>query len=219
MNIEPARGVTPAPTPMEVAVKAATVLLERGGWELREVDIDLVAGTARVSVRSHAGRVVTLFADQQGRRCYLERCQERTEWVRRGAGGALFKGGGRSLSASEETVTDFLGRERCEGIRSGARALCVYLTDNAPRPLALADARRAFGGILQAATPRPMLERGEDEPPRMDRGEEPPRGQGDVNEDAQGADGWRREHHPGRRAQGRPTQPRTGVVQGRAAVR
>ena len=165
MNIKPARVATPSPAPLEVAVKSATILLERGGWELREVDIDLVAGTARISARSYAGRVVTLYADQGGRRCYLERCQERTEWVRRGAGGALFKGGGRSNNASAETVTDFLGRERCEGIRSGARALCVYLVDNAPRPLALADVRRAFGGILQAAaaTPRPMLVQGVDD--------------------------------------------------------
>lgn len=135
--------------------RAAVALLERGGWELIQADIDMIAGTARVVVRSFGRRWVTLHADGFGRRCYVERQAEVLRPVKIGAGGLPCSGGGRGDSIPGERSEWFLlGRDHTEGIRSGARFLAAYLADNSDGQLSLADARRAFGGLLTEATKR-----------------------------------------------------------------
>lgn len=132
--------------------RAAVALLERGGWELLQADIDMIAGTARVVLRSFGQRWVTLHSDGFGRRCYVEREYEITRHVRRGAGLCEVKGGGAGGLHCVETERQLLGRDHTEGIRSGARFLAAYLADNSDGRLSLADARRAFGGLLTEAT-------------------------------------------------------------------
>ena len=121
------------------ATRALACGLQRIGWEIREVDIDTVAGRAVVRLHRFDGRWLHLAADDIGR-ASLERWQ-RDAIVYRYRGGPQCDG-------HEDR---FLGRSRHEGLRSGLRSLCTYIADN-PAPgfpsLTSADVRRLVAPLL-----------------------------------------------------------------------
>lgn len=124
--------VTPAHLRLFVAV------LEEIGWECRELDLNLHSGYARVTLHRHDGRWICLFADGIGR-VTLERNHRRFAWRNPNRqDGALI-------------VDEFLGRQRCEGVRSGLRTVTNYLADN-PAPgfaaLPAAQIRRALASTF-----------------------------------------------------------------------
>lgn len=131
--------------PASDAVKAATVLLERGGWALRTLEVDLVAGHLRVEAQhSDDGLSVTLWADRLGR-VYLER--EIRVWVERGASA-------RNKRYPGAWDVRFLGREHYREAPDGLRALAAYLANNSGGRLPLAASREALELCCGAILPR-----------------------------------------------------------------
>ena len=129
-----------APAALPDTAKALACGLERHGWSVRNVDIDLVAGRAVVELHRFDGRWVYLDARTDGSTC-VERWQRRATVTR-------YRGGPQCDSFEDQ----FLGRSRAEGPRAGLRTLCNYLADN-PMPgfpaLTASDARNLFRPVLQ----------------------------------------------------------------------
>ncbi len=131
-----------------VRPRAADALLrtmDRAGWALDWVDLDLTGSSApRLEIRAtrYDGLWVRAYVDQLGR-ATLESFQRE-----RGLGMAKNQRGRRPLVP---LVDDhFMGRQRYEGGRSMMRGLCAYMTDNALHPVALADMRAAWAALMQA---------------------------------------------------------------------
>jgi hypothetical protein len=120
--------------------RSLVVGLERIGWQLLAVDIDLDAETARIEMRR--GALCVTFDAQHGRASITRDLIER-ETVRVGRRGDSFR--------AERIKTCFLGRERGLGLRSGLRALSHYVADNAAVAITHEQARNLF---------RPLLARG-----------------------------------------------------------
>lgn len=123
-------------------LKALAAVLHLAGWEVRNVDLDLVAGRAVVELHRYDGRWVYLSADDLGR-ASIERWHRNAVVTR--------YQGGPQCDGFEDL---FLGRTRCEGARSALRSLCSYVADNpAPgfRTLAAPDVRRALAPLMVAA--------------------------------------------------------------------
>lgn len=119
-------------------------LLEHGGWEIRDLDIDLTGEHARlqVTVARHDGLWVWARVDQHGR-CTMERFR-RTLTL----GMTPRTSGRRPLSPQVED--EFMGRQSFPGPRMMLRSLVAYLADNALQQLAVSDLRDAWRGVLQA---------------------------------------------------------------------
>lgn len=110
-------------------------LMERHGWELRELDLDFVIGKARVRLHRFDGRWLDLFADRHGR-AVVERWHRHSTVTR-------YRGGAQCDSFED----DFLGRQRFDGARAALRHMTNYLADN-PCPgfpaLTAGEIRRAL---------------------------------------------------------------------------
>lgn len=115
----------PARLPTLQRQQAAQAALERIGWTLNAVELDEAAGTAKVELRRHDGRLVTFFRDGHGRSS-ITREQARTETARVGRRG--------DAAVVERRREEFLGREALPpgtGLRAGLRSLANYVGDNA----------------------------------------------------------------------------------------
>lgn len=111
------------------------------GWELRRLDIDASTGEAVITVRHHA-LLVTLYADRLGRASVeRENLVTRTELV--GRRGDRFP--------AECLGTEFVGRQRFEGVRSAMRGLADYIADNSNVPRI--EARAWFRPLLARELP------------------------------------------------------------------
>lgn len=97
-----------------------TATLERVGWEIRSAEIDLVRGEVILIAHRFDGRWLYLRGTNDGG--VVERFQ-RSEINERRSRGLLI----------DVIVDEFLGRDRCEGPRSGLRHVCNYIADN-PSP-------------------------------------------------------------------------------------
>lgn len=130
-----------ATTGTEVATPAQRTLvhtLERLGWSIASAEVNLVAGTARIELRRADGLLVTLDARNGNVSITRERVRVEVEVTgRRG-----------DRCRSEVLRTEFLGRTRHEGIRSGLRALASYVEDNATTTTPRFTARSAFAALL-----------------------------------------------------------------------
>lgn len=125
------------------ALRTLAASLESIGWSVAAVEIDLVTSTARVELR-YGALVLTL--DARNGRCTITRERVHTETVVVGRRG--------DRCPVERLRTEFLGRTRHEGIRSGLRWLCAYVADNTD-PGALVSARNVralFAPLLDTAT-------------------------------------------------------------------
>lgn len=125
----------------EFAVKAAAVGFERIGWEIEHCDIDLDAGRLDMVVRRFDGRWLRLHVDRFGR-ATMERF---TRVIKIGVRA------GETGPQSPQINDFFLGRNRCEGARSGLRMLCGYVAENPPPgfvALPAADVRRLLAPVL-----------------------------------------------------------------------
>jgi hypothetical protein len=120
--------------------------MDRAGWTLDWVDLDLTGSSPRLDVRvmRHDGLWVRACVDQLGR-ATLERFQRE-----RSLGSPPNKASGAKEPLAPLVDDHFLGRQRFEDASSMMRGLCAYLTDNALHPVALADMRAAWAALMQA---------------------------------------------------------------------
>lgn len=113
--------------------------LERHGWEVRSVDIDMIAGRAVVEIHRFDGRWLYLACNDGGS-VNLERWQREAVVTR-------YRGGPECDSFKDQ----FLGRSRPEGLRAGLRMLCNYIADN-PAPgfpaIGTHDVRRLVAPLM-----------------------------------------------------------------------
>ena len=125
---------------------ALACVLERAGWELLALEINMTTGRARIELVG-AHKYVTFDADPIGRASLTieNRLKETVAVGRRG-----------DRARVERTKMEFVHRERFEGTRSGLRGLCYYLADNAPYAgfLTRGDVRGAISALLDGATHR-----------------------------------------------------------------
>ena len=122
-------------TDLVTQTKAALLerVLDRAGWRLLNVEIDLSSETARVEVRK--GDLHVTFDARNGRAtltreivtlCRVDQLVGSGRW------------------RPERLHTRFIGRQSYEGVRSGLRAMSNYLADNAKVPTLRADVRDAM---------------------------------------------------------------------------
>ena len=141
------------PAPVNQALALVNAALRPTGFEIVVAEADLDAGTCRVEAKSHrgdtAGMMLTLHADRtaNGTRASITRERVSMERVQVGAGG----GRGRAYSI-ERPVTQFIGRQRYEGVRNAMRGLAHYIGDNSPvaiegRPIARAALRAMLSNM------------------------------------------------------------------------
>lgn len=143
---QPAVAGPVGPTVRPRAADALLRTMDRSGWVLDWVDLDLTGSAPKLEIRAtrYDGLWVRAYVDQLGR-ATLERFQRE-----RGIGMAKNQKGRRPMVP---LIDDhFMGRQRYEGGRSMMRGLCAYLTDNALHQVALADMRAAWAALMQAPT-------------------------------------------------------------------
>lgn len=118
---------------------ALVAVLERAGWSIDFIDLDLTgpSAVASIRIRRHDGLQVDARVDHVGR-ATMER--SRREVVARAIGG------------SDVIGISFIGRTRYEGPRQMLRYLCAYITDNALRHACLSDVRSAWAAVMSAPT-------------------------------------------------------------------
>lgn len=135
-------GVTDAPP----ALVKCQQTMAMAGWEIDFVDIDLTGQnpTVEVKVVRNDGRWLWARVDSIGR------CTTETFQRERHLGMAPNQRGRRPLVPLVDDV--FLGRSSHEGARSMLRSMTNYLVDNALRPVALADMRAAWAGLMAEPT-------------------------------------------------------------------
>lgn len=123
-------------------LRALAVVLARGGWEIRDLDLDLVAGRAMIELHRADGRWLYLSADSLGR-ASVER------W-HRAAVVTRYRGGPECDGHRDQ----FLGRTRFEGPRAALRHLSRYVADN-PAPgragIEVGDVRGALAPLMAVA--------------------------------------------------------------------
>lgn len=141
---EAGAGVVVIPATANIAFAASRSLerrLESIGWQLLNVEIDLVAETARIELAQGDLRVML---DARNGRASITR--EVMEWPQRLIGR---KG---DFTVAKHISTRFLGRQNCGGLRSGLRTLAHYVADNSSHALGHAEARDLFRPLLCAPT-------------------------------------------------------------------
>ena len=115
--------------------------LERAGWTILSLELNLAAGYAKIDLRGFNNKLVTFFADRHDRASLTVDLVGR-ETV------AVGRRGDRARV--ERVVSTMLGRQHFYGARVGIRGLCNYLTDNAPIPgqLTPAETRNLFRPLM-----------------------------------------------------------------------
>lgn len=103
-------------------LRELAAILARAGWEVRTLDLDLVAGRAVLEIHRTDGRWLYLSADSIGR-ASVER------WHREATVERCFGDGPQRDGHRDQ----FLGRMRFEGPRAALRHLSRYVADN-PAP-------------------------------------------------------------------------------------
>lgn len=114
--------------------------LERLGWSISSVEIDLMKVTARVELR-RGDLLVTL--DARNGKATTTRERIRTETVLVGRRG--------DRCPVERLRTEFLGRAHHEGLRSGLRWLSSYVADNSTVQIPASGVRALFAPLMCAS--------------------------------------------------------------------
>jgi hypothetical protein len=123
----------------DAAQRVLVHALERAGWTLLSAEIDTHNATARIEIKGANGRLVTL--DARNGRATITRETLAVETVRTGRRGDSYR--------AERLRTEFIGRTRCEGLRTAMRSLAYYLADNAPAAaLPRTESKRLLAPLL-----------------------------------------------------------------------
>lgn len=109
--------------------------LERAGWQVLAVEIDISRETARIELRR--GDLQVTFDARNGR-ASTTRERVRRETVLVGRRGDRFR--------AERIAMEFVGRTRHEDARSGLHWLAQYVADNGDHRLGAADVLALLGG-------------------------------------------------------------------------
>jgi len=121
-------------------------VMSNAGWEINSIDIDLTGQKpiAEIKLRRYDNRLLWARIDVYGD-CMIETFQRESRL------GMDPRNKGRH---PQVTLIDdvFLGRQRYEGARSMMRGMTNYLSDNALNPVALADMRESWAGIMSVPT-------------------------------------------------------------------
>lgn len=147
----PSAEAAPAPTEVTPAasmsvstgdpMKRLGAVMQRAGWEIDYIDLDLTGDKPKADIRVNRGdgRFVIAKVDGQGR-ATMETFQ-RT----RGLG---IDPKNKQARLAPQIDDQFLGRQKFEGARSMLRGMVTYLADNATNPVALADMKAAWAGVM-----------------------------------------------------------------------
>jgi hypothetical protein len=122
-------------TTKTAALESLEKMLERGGWRINAIDLDLHHSTARVEVARIDGLQVTL--DARNGRASITREMLKPEAPKT-----------QRNRYSSGLTTQFLGRTCAEGPRHGLKILCDYIADNATTPLLPFEVRRVMALCL-----------------------------------------------------------------------
>jgi hypothetical protein len=136
---------TLAPSVKPRSVNSLLRTMNRAGWTLDWVDLDLTGRAPILEIRAtrHDGLWAHAYVDQLGR-ATLERFKRE-----RSSGMPRNKKAGARMPTVPLSTDYFMGRQRYEGGRSMMRGLCAYLTDNAVYPITLAEMRTAWAALMQ----------------------------------------------------------------------
>jgi hypothetical protein len=124
----------------DVAVTASNRMveaLEKIGWELLSVEIDVTAEKARIELKN--GDLRVMFDASHGRSSITSERWERPQC--------------RTGRKSDSTIVSrvapmFLGRQRCIGFRAGLRVLSHYVADNSAVSIGHTEVRDIFRPLL-----------------------------------------------------------------------
>ena len=124
----------------EIATGASAALvrtLERAGWQLLAVDIDMTRETARIELRR--GETFVTFDARNGKATTTRERQEirQERFGRRGDVCMVYR-----------VHMNFIGRARHEGARSGLRWLTNYIADNSATPLHASEVRLMLAPLM-----------------------------------------------------------------------
>ena len=116
-------------------------VMRRAGWEIDYIDLDLTGDKPKADIRVHRGdgRFILAKVDGQGRAMF--------ETFQRDRNLRMDPKNPQSRMAPHLDDT-FLGRQKFEGARSMLRGMVTYLSDNATNPVALADMKAAWAGVM-----------------------------------------------------------------------
>lgn len=141
MRLPAAAPAAPATLREDRKVAALQHVLLRAGWDLKAIEIDLVAGHARIEVAGLNGRYLIFDADRHDRASLTVESHgfDQVKVGRRG-----------DVSIVSRWKCELLWRHKYPGVRSGLRLLCNYLEDNAPVSGVLSryDVRRLVVSIV-----------------------------------------------------------------------
>lgn len=135
----PIRQRAPSGVACSAELRSLSTGLERIGWALVNVEIDVPSEAARIELRRD--RLFVTF-DAKGGKASITRETLAHETVKFGRRGDIFR--------ADRVRFEFLGRTSGLGLRSGLRALSHYVADNALRPIAHEQARNLFRPLLSA---------------------------------------------------------------------
>lgn len=122
-------------------MKRLGMVMRRAGWEIDYIDLDLTGDQPKADIRVNRGdgRFVIAKVDGQGRAMF--------ETFQRDRNLRMDPKNPQSRMAPHLDDT-FLGRQKFEGARSMLRGMVTYLADNATNPVALADMKAAWAGVM-----------------------------------------------------------------------
>lgn len=112
------------------------------GWELRAVDVDLDAESCRIEIVS-GDRLVT-FDARNGSASITREIVDHEQ---------VFVGRRGDRMPVNRIRMRLLGRTRCQGLRSGLRALSDYVSDNSSMLISRDAARDLFRPLLVSESP------------------------------------------------------------------
>lgn len=135
---------TPEVSATYAAQETLVSVMERAGWEIDFVDLDLsgVAPTVDIRVRRFDGLWFRAHVDHVGRATVERFHRKITIGLSSHQKGTVPRG--------QQIEDTFIGRARYEGPRSMLRGMCSYLSCNALRHVSVSDMKAAWGMLMQS---------------------------------------------------------------------
>jgi hypothetical protein len=131
--------VAAAPAVPPVLVVALERTLERAGWQILAVDIDMSSETARIELRR--GELFVTFDARNGKASTTRERQE-IRTYKAGRKGDIYR--------AERVHMHFIGRARHDNARDGLSWLAGYLADNSAGALTVGEAQAMLAPMVAA---------------------------------------------------------------------